>query len=278
MQLNKNVIQNLDIPQEYKKILEEFCNKLIKHEKSITGIVLIGSASRSGEFVLDKSDLDICIYSDQILEYKDYSKSFLDSIRKYSDKIIMSPRYIEDYMGKRIELCVSFGCVIIDITWLPTTLPLSGESFYDIPQDFLELHIASLYIHGKLLYGELPNKENILKNYFPYYDEKLRGKRIEILEKMIYTEVFFLQKYIDNKDSDIFCCLVKIRKIFFQWLFVSRKKYLVSYEKNIKKQLDSLNLPISFQKDILCIEGKDIFEISQRFLDTLIVLLSSHEL
>jgi hypothetical protein len=179
----------------------------------------------------------------------------------------MSPRQIEDFMGKRVEMCIAFGPTTIDITWLPSTLPIEGESFYDIPQDFLEIHIASLYLFGKILHGDIPNREHILKNYLPFYGENLRSKRMEILKKAIQAEALFLQKQIDNKNYDIFCYLAKFRKLFLQWFFISKRKYLVSYEKNIMKQLEQFSLSPVVRDTILCVEGADIFQISQNLLN-----------
>ena len=185
----------------------------------------------------------------------------------------MYPNYVADYAGKRIESFVSIGNVMVDITWLPTTLPHIGRSFYDVPQDSLEIHIANLYKDGKLLIGNLPNEGTINQDFLPYYQEELRQTRLRILRDLILRKIENFKQKILKKDPDIFSSMGSLRKLFLQWLFIKKKQYPNSYEKYLSKQLEMLDLPFNMQNDILCLDGYDIFNIAGNFLDTIKILI-----
>ena len=71
MQLNKNEVQNLEIPDEYKDSIVRFCTELFSSYGNLTGAVLIGSCSRKGDFVPGKSDMDLCLYDDYAIQHTD---------------------------------------------------------------------------------------------------------------------------------------------------------------------------------------------------------------
>lgn len=272
MQLNREVIQNLGISEELKSTLMKACEILVQNDENIIGIVLIGSATQSKDFKVGQSDLDLCIYSDEIFEHKDSLPIIEKRIGPFED-ILMNPRYLFDYAGERIESFASYNNVMIDLTWLPTTLPYIGKSFYDVPQDFLEIHIANIFQYGKLIFGDIPNQEHINQKFFPYYDENLRQARSKILEEMISSKIDNLQRRILNKDLEIFHNIESLRRLFFQWLFLREKQYPISYDKHLLNQLNKLNLSKKEQEDILCLTGSNIFNIADNFLNTINLLL-----
>lgn len=103
------------------------------------------------------------------------------------------------------------------------------------PDEF-ELVIGNLFIYSKCLYGE---KEftKLKEKYIPYYDEKLRIKRLEEVKKYCLNNLNHIPIYVNRGlYFQAFDRLYKANQEFMQALFISKRIYPIAYDKWIKEQ------------------------------------------
>jgi predicted nucleotidyltransferase len=278
MNLNNERINTLEISSIYKQILTLVCHSLLEISKENQSIVLIGSASRSGDFNTGKSDIDLCVYNDRLFEKLEQLPALSEYFSKIGFEVLMPANFVQDYAGKRVEMFVSRDGLMIDLTWITTELPASGTAFFDIPQDYLEIHIANLFIHGKLLYGSQPNSEFAQKYYLPYLSEDIRKPRMKVIKSLLQSKLSSLDAKIANQDPEIFNALPRVQALFLQWFFLSQKIYPTSYSKYLTPQLKKTNMPENLFDSILCSKGENIYEIGLNLANAIKQILRTYNL
>ena len=256
----------LYIPEKHKHTLDFFINNLQTSKIASSAVTVFGSATRPDSFINEYSDIDLCIHS-KFTKLPEGIKLFEEEMSNLDCKIIMPPRAIVDYQGPRIESFIDVEDVVFDLTWIPLGIPKVGNSTYEVLQDNFELHIGSIYIRGVTLWGEIPTLKIVQDEFIPFYGYQLQNDRMNILMQEIRKKRDSLKRLIEKKELNIFSILRKLQKIFLQWLFISQKQYAWSYDKEINRQLDEiLGLKSTLIKKIVCIEGKNIYEIAENFL------------
>lgn len=171
-----NVILN-----KYKKQIDNFINYLSINltQLDICCVQLYGSATYENCFVNGVSDIDMIVYCNKL----DFTKN--NEIVTYLEKINLnffdkSPVYINDYIAERIECYVNFENLKFDLTFLKPEIPRYDSLNSLASYDSIDIIIGAIYEHGITIYGNLPMKEEVRKQFIPFYDNKIRYKRLKI--------------------------------------------------------------------------------------------------
>ena len=263
--MNSKIKSNKILRKYYSEINK--VNDYLKNnlsELDICSVVIYGSSTYSGMFIEGVSDIDILAYSKKMKSF--LPEEIIDMIKEqnmdFKDK---EPVVYIDHIGYRIEFYIRFERISIDITILPYEIPNFEKRETDASYDSLEMLMGALYEHGIVLYGNRPFENYISKNFFPFYDDELRRKRLDIITTRLILYIERLDIYTNNHDANLIDHLYKTRNLFLKRLFIFKKKYPVNLSKHIDYQLQCLYLSDQEIKTLEFLNG-DIFCISKEFL------------
>jgi len=177
------------------------------------------------------------------------------------------PTILKDHVANRIEFYVNHPIIPFDITvWAPE-FPNKKNLEETASHDSLEMLVGALYQHGISLFGEIPDKSMIEENFYPFYSDDLRQKRLSVLTKRILTYTDRVEILQNRRDPDIIDHLYKARTYFLKWLFIYLKKYPVHLYKHIEYQLsDILKLSQDEKEALLFLGNGDLFKLSSKYL------------
>lgn len=228
---------------------------------------IYGSATYPKGFIPGVSDIDICVYTNKMNTWSEDKITDLikNSGKDFKDK---NPVIIDDYIAHRIEFYVNHPTIPFDITILSPEIPRIENIDKTASYDSIDMIIGALYQHGIPLFGTIPEKERVEKEFLPFYNDKLRRQRLDILGKRLegYTKrVKFLTQ---NKDPDILDHLYKTRNHFIKWLFMYKRKYPVCLHKHLKYQFDNiLQLNTEEQQILFFNKNQDIYKSASEFIN-----------
>lgn len=253
---------------KYSLALEDIKNYLQKDLKvlEISSAQIYGSAAYEKGFIAGISDIDICAFSNKfkMIPPEKIVKIINKSNKNFRDK---HPTILRDHIANRIEFYINHPAIPFDITILAPEFPNKGNLIETASYDSLEMLIGALYKHGVTLFGEIPDKDLIEKNFYPFYKNSLRKKRLEILTARVISYTKRVQVLTNKKDPDLIDHLYKTRSHFLKWLFIYFKKYPVHLYKHIDYQLsDILKLPKREKEALLFIGEGDLFRLSLNYL------------
>ena len=127
--------------------------------------------------------------------------------------------------------------------------------------------MGGVYVNSKSLYGKIPDYDKFEKEFYPFYCDELRTKRLDILAKRIFTTNESIKQYIDDKNLNLTDHIYKIRKHFIQFLYIYYRKYFLSPEKHTYYQLTNiLNLPDE-EKNIICLSKGNVFDSAREYIE-----------
>lgn len=228
---------------------------------------IYGSSTYGSGFRDGVSDIDICVYTDKMGEISD--EQIVDIVNKsgfdFRDK---SPTIIDDYIAHRIEFYIDHPDIPFDITILRPEIPRVENIGQTASYDSVDMIIGALYQHGIPLFGEIPEKERVERDFLPFYNDGLRRQRLDILGKRLSTYTKRVEMLVNDKDPDIMDHLYKTRNHFIKWLFMYEKKYPVCLHKHLKYQFEQiLHLPKEEQEVLFFNRDQNIYESAQDFLN-----------
>lgn len=230
--------------------------------------VVYGSSTLDGGFIDGHSDIDICAFTDKVEELG------LDKILEYvvrtthADFIDKKPTILCDSIADRVEFYIRHYQISLDIT-ITTSKIIKNDDICDTSvYDSFDVLLGALYEHSIVLFGELPYYHEIKNNYFPFYSDEIRRKRLIVLSSRIKRYNSIIELLLKEKNYDLIDYLFKSRSYFFKWLFIYERKYPISLSKHIGIQLSSiLNLPKQ-EIETLMLAGKgDIFNSTKQYLN-----------
>ncbi len=258
----------MSILTKYSKALSDVKSYLQKDLKSLNifSAQIYGSAAYEHGFIEGVSDIDICAFSKKFKEYSPEKiiKIINESSGDFKDK---HPTILRDHIANRIEFYVNHPAIPFDITILAPEFPNKKNLIETASYDSLEMLVGTLYKHGLSLFGEIPDKNFIEKNFYPFYDENLRRERLKKLTPRVLNYTNRVQILTKREDPDLLDHLYKTRTHFLKWLFIFFKKYPVHLNKHIAYQLTNiLKLPQEEKNALLFMGRGSLFELSSNYL------------
>ena len=228
-------------------------------------INIYGSIVNKETFVEGLSDIDMIVMSRNFNDL-DLNKICSELQNLNLDFREKKPSIIEDNLCKRIEFYLEFEKISIDITLCAGLIPSREILIQNAWYDNFEALMGAIYINSKAIYGEIPDYKLFKNLYYPFYDDDLRKKRLNILCKKLKSYNRKIMYYYNNKNLDFIDNLIKARKFFIKILFIYYRKYYWTPEKHIFYQLDKyLELDESEKKMLSFSEG-DMFKCADNYL------------
>ena len=263
---NENILQN-KVLRKYKLELSKLISYLKNdlHDLEIKAALVYGSSTYNDVFIDGVSDIDIIAYTDKLetISPKEIIKIVKKTKINFKDK---EPTIYVDHIGYRIEFYIKLPTISFDITLLPYAIPNFNKKETDASYDSLEMLIGALYENSIVLFGKRPMEDIVQKEFYPFYSESLRKKRLKVITERleVYNErVYLLTK---NRDRNLMDHLYKTRNLFLKWLFIYKRKYPVNLSKHIDYQLKKLDLN---EKETMVLEflnSKSLFEASLQYI------------
>ena len=236
-------------------------------ELEIVSAQIFGSTTYESGFVKGVSDIDICVFTPKMytMKYEDIVNYIINNTK--GDFIDKKPSIVVDYVADRIEFYINHPQIVIDITIMAPELPNSKNMEETVAHDSVDMFLGAFYQHGISLIGEIPEKEFIQKNFFPFYDEALRKKRLDMLIPRIEKYNKRIEILIAQRNNDILDHIYKSRIYFLKWLFIYKRKYPVNLHKHLDYQLSTiLCLSPEIIEKILFIGEGDLFKLASNYL------------
>lgn len=254
--------------QNYQKALEDIKKYLQEDLKflDIQAAQIYGSSTYGSGFKDGVSDIDICVYTDKMGKIPD--EQIVDIINNsnpnFKDK---QPTIIDDYIAHRIEFYVDHPDISFDITILRPEIPRVENMGKTASYDSVDMIIGALYQHGVPLFGKIPEKERVEKEFLPFYNEELRRQRLDILGKRLSGYTKRVEMLTKEKNPDILDHLYKTRNHFIKWLFMYKRKYPVCIHKHLAYQFNEiLQLPKEEQDILFFSKDQGIYKSAEDFL------------
>lgn len=221
---------------EYKETLEYIKRYFMQDlkELEIVSAQIYGSATYEKGFTKGVSDIDICIFTPKMytMEYRDIVNYIKDNTKE--DFIDKSPSVVVDYIADRIEFYINHPQIAVDVTIMAPELPNIKNMGETVVHDSIDMLLGAFYQYGIPLIGEIPCKKLVEEEFFPFYNDDLRKKRLDILIPRIEKYNKRIELLIEQKDYNILDYIYKSRGYFLKWLFIYKRKYPL----NLYKHLD----------------------------------------
>lgn len=255
------------IIEKYKKELYDMILKLksIK-ELEIDSVNIYGSAVNEKMFVEGISDIDVIVLCRDFPSFnKEKIISDLNNMTiNFAEK---RPIIIKDSLCERIEFYISYNRINIDITICPGLVPTRESLERDAWYDGFEALMGGVYIGSKCIYGQIPDYDDFVDNYYPFYDDELREKRLTILANRLDSYNERIRGYVENNSPELVDHLFKVKKYFIKFLYIYNKTYYWTPEKHTYYQLTKfLNLPEN-EKRKLCFMSGDLKNCALEYLE-----------
>ena len=253
--------------EKYNKEIEETI-KVLKSIKSLffSSINIYGSALDEKIFKTGYSDIDMILMSDNFKDL-DLEKIVADISKLNADFKEKRPMIVDDYLCKRIEFYLKYKDIAIDITIAPALIPSYESLEKNVWYDTFEALMGGVYERSISLYGKIPDYDKFIKEFYPFYSDDLRIKRLDILANRILATNKSILEDVKNKNLDAVDHIYKIRKHFLMFLYIYYRKYFLSPEKHIYYQLENILNLSTEEKNILCHNKGNVFDSSREFLE-----------
>jgi hypothetical protein len=243
--------------EKQNKILNEFLKKIVLPELNPEAVILIGSFFTNLSY---GSDIDLVIFlkDKRISNFRNELKKLKEIINKLHLKQETDMVFIHDRENPRIELKLTYKSQVFDLV-ITNSKIYCGNHPQDVSTDNFELYIGNLFANCKLMFQNKNYYDKLKKQYLPYYDNKLRVLRINLLKKDIRRITHQLEINADEGRlvnavyylNRLLCCIIQLR-------FMQKKVYPISYKKWIDYQFNELlKDPASLHKLNQILKGTD---------------------
>ena len=116
-----------------------------------------------------------------------------------------------------------------------------GHHGWTTGPDEFELEIGNTLLYSNILWRSGPRLDNLRSKWLPYYDEELRDQRLAMVKQYCKNNLDHIPLYVDRGlYFQSFDRLYNAYKEFLQALFISVRKYPISYDKWIKEQIEDI--------------------------------------
>lgn len=255
------------IIEKYKSELVDVVEKIQRiNNFNFNSINIYGSAANEDMFIEGTSDIDIIIMS------KDFKRLNKEEIINQLSRMNIDfkekrPTIIKDSLCERIEFYIAYDNINIDITISPGLIPTEESLEKDAWYDSFESLMGGVYMYSKSIYGKIPDYDLFLNNYYPFYKDDLREKRLNILANRLTTYNERIKKYLNNSSPELIDHIFKVKKYFIKFLYIYNKRYLWTPEKHTYYQLTRfLNLPEE-EKRILCFMDGSFEDAAKKYIE-----------
>lgn len=252
---------------KYKNELDDIVDKIGNIGGfNFDSVNVYGSAVNEDMFVQNISDVDIIVMS------KDFSKFDKNDIINQINAMNVDfkekrPIIIKDNLCERIEFYVVYKNINIDVTLCPGLIPSRQSLEKDAWYDGFESLMGGVYMNSYGIYGKIPDYDIFKDNYYPFYDDDLRSKRLDILSKRLITYNERIDRYLKNDSPEMIDHVFKIKKYFLKFLYIYNRTYFWTPEKHTYYQLTKfLNLDEE-EKRILCFMDGTFKEAARKYID-----------
>ncbi|MCI9586100.1 MAG: hypothetical protein HFH45_05675 [Bacilli bacterium] len=252
----------------YKNAINDVINYLKNnlYELEISSAIIYGSSTYGDVFIEGVSDIDIIAYTDKMSTM--HPSKIIEILKTVSDNFKdKEPVLYIDHIGYRIEFYFQHPDISFDITLLPLSIPNFEKRETDASYDSLEMIIGALYENSVVLFGNIPCLDMVKKDYFPFYDDNLRDKRLKVLTKRIISYTKRVEILTENRDPNLLDHLYKTRNHFLKWLFIYKRKYPVNLSKHLNYQLEKLGLSTDEIEILQFLESGSLYEMANKYLD-----------
>ena len=255
-------------------IIDEYKNEIertIKYLEDTPGydfasVNVYGTSFSEWIFKRGFSDIDMIFMSN------DFDKLDLHKIAKEIDNLNLDfkekrPMVVDDNLCKRIEFYIKYPAIPVDITLAPALIPSIEELETNVWHDNFEALMGGVYVNSRSVYGKIPDYDRFIKDFYPFYSDDLRKKRMDILANRLSRTNEYIQMLLEEKNLDASDIVHKIKKHFIQFLYIYYRKYYISPDKHTYSQLGYfLNLPEE-EKQIICLAKGDPYYASEAYLE-----------
>lgn len=254
---------------KYKKEIEMLDDIIFKNLTmlKIDAVRFYGSCTNSDLFVEGISDIDVIVFCENFEEvnrlelYEKLTGLNID----FGEK---RPTFIDDILCSRIEFYIKTKKISFDITIMGRTLIPPQESLIkDAWYDSFEALMGGVYVNSIPHYGKIHDIDIFNRDYFPFYDNKVRKQRLGILAKRIRSYNARIKNYLDTKSPDIVDHLFKVKKFFFKFMFILKKKYPLTPEKHTYYQIKNILGLDDIESRHMAFLNGDVFEIAKNYLE-----------
>lgn len=225
-----------------------------------------GSAANVDMFVEGVSDIDIIV---MCRNFSDFNKE--DIIRQLNEMNLdfkeKRPIILKDSLCERIEFYIVYDRINIDITICPGLIPTRESLERDAWYDGFEALMGGVYLGSRSIYGRIPDYDLFMSSYFPFYDNDLRVKRLDILANRLSSYSERIKGYFAAGSPEMIDHIIKFKKFFIKFLYISNGRYFWTPEKHTYYQLTNiLHLPEE-EKRVLCLLDGNTQEAARRFIE-----------
>lgn len=256
------------ILNNYSEAITDVVNYL-KHdlrELEISSAIIYGSSTYGNVFIDGVSDIDIIAYTDKMSTM--HPSEIIEFLKRNNDNFKdKEPVLYIDHIGYRIEFYLQHPDISFDITLLPLSIPGFEKRETDASYDSLEMIIGALYENSVVLFGDIPCCDMVQKEYFPFYDDELRHKRLKILTKRIISYTKRVEILTEKKDPNLLDHLYKTRNYFLKWLYIYKRKYPVNLSKHLNYQLEKLGLSTKEIEVLQFLGSGSLYEMATKYLE-----------
>ena len=236
-------------------------------ELEIVSAQIYGSSTYEEGFINGVSDIDVCIFTPKMytMKYQDIVSYIMNNAKcDFMDK---KPSIVVDYIADRIEFYLNHPQIAIDVTMMAPELPNSKNMEETVAHDSVDMFLGAFYQHGIPLIGEIPKKKLIEDEFFPFYNENLRKKRLDMLIPRIEKYNKRIEILIAQKSYDILDHIYKSRVYFLKWLFIYKRKYPVNLHKHLDYQLSNILCLSKEEREKLLFMGEgNLFKLASNYL------------
>lgn len=254
---------------EYKEALDymkRYFTRDLK-ELSIVSAQIFGSSTYEEGFIKGVSDIDVCIFTPKMytMEYQSIVDYIVNNTK--DDFIDKKPSIVVDYIADRIEFYINHQQIAIDVTVMAPELPNSKNMEETVAHDSVDMFLGAFYQYGISLIGEIPQKRLIEKEFFPFYSEELRKKRLDMLIPRIEKYNKRIEILIEQRSFDLLDHIYKSRVYFLKWLFIYKRKYPINLQKHLDFQLSRILCLTQEEREKLLFIGEgDLFRLASNYL------------
>ncbi len=206
------------------------------NHNEVEAVLLTGSCARIGRATKD-SCLDISIIlRPSIIKKKKHNLYFHWENFYNKEDVFSDLRKAGQYSHIDLD--------IIDCDFTP------GPHGYTSGPDSFELEIGNTVAYSKCLFEKDNYYSTIKKDWLPYYDKKLRDKRLNMVIEYCLNNLDHIPLFVERGlNFQAFSRLYNAIGEFLQALFIHRRTYPIAYDKWINEQLvEILELPELYEK------------------------------
>lgn len=139
----------------------------------------------------------------------------------------------------------------------------------NVVHDSVDIVIGAMYQRAVILCGKIPFENLVEKEFIPFYSDKLRTARMQMLAARINDLLLHIREKLTVLNPDVFSYVLKVRAYFLKWLFIHNRKYPIDVNNHIEYQLkEYISMSQESIDSLMLKQGSSIFDVVNRFVNT----------